>query len=224
MIGEIQFYSQPNADYQKNVLVGHYYLAPIPYLLEGTISYLKLSHFDKDDFSNNLFVAEKKKIAELNFDNMPSMPELNYKKGEFTPLNKYKCRPVIVISGLLPNWTDYEKQNGNCVVVIPLYSTKEDSGECRFRQLFLDKIQAYQYPTMFFLPQDDSFNVHETIARFDRIAVVKTDCLKPKPVALSEDAIFCLSKWLQSFFGADLDEILAYYQKAALTKLPPTEI
>lgn len=109
------------------------------------------------------------------------------------------------------------------LLVVPLYSTKTDSGECKFRQLFLDKIQAYQYPTMFFLPQEDSFNVHEAIARFDRIAVVKTDCLKPKPVALSEDAIFCLSKWLQHFFGAALDEILADYQKAAIATLPSTE-
>ncbi len=219
MIGEIQFYSQPNINYQKNVYIGHYYLAPIPFLLEGTISYLKLSYFDKDNFSNNQFVAEKKKIADLNFDNVPSIPELNYQKGEFSPINKYKCRPVIVISEPLPNWTDYENYNGNCAVVIPLYSTKLDSGECRFRQLFLYKIQAYQYPTMFFLPQDDTYNVHEAIARFDRIAVVKTVCLRPKPVALSEDALFCLSKWLQHFFGAELDEILANYQKSASATL-----
>lgn len=72
-----------------------------------------------------LFIStEKKKIADLNFDNILSMPELNYQKGEFTPLNKYKCRPVIAKSDLLPNWADYEKQNGNCVVGRPLIFNK----------------------------------------------------------------------------------------------------
>lgn len=215
MIGEIQFYKKPNEDYRDCFYRGNFYFAPIPYLLEGEVHLLRLSYVDKDNFSNNQFVVDKRKVIELTNQNLPDMSAIKYKPGEFSLINKHKYRAVIAITGPFPNLTDCDKSNGNLCLVIPLYSTHNNDGSCRHKQLFLNRVQAYQYPTLFFLPQSDEFSVHETLARLDRISVIKTDCLKPRPVSLSEDADFCLSRWLMFFLGDKLDEILENYRAAA---------
>lgn len=115
----------------------------------------------------------------------------------------------------------YEKgrEIGDCYLVAPLYSVKDTANRYKYEEEFILKVQAYQYPSMFYVPDSDEFNIQESIVRFDKMCVINRIVLRPIPVCLTDDGYYCLINWFNHLMGAELDEILTYYRKQALKTL-----
>ena len=140
-------------------------------------------------------------------------------KKHSSHFNPYKLRSVIVLFNPIPNIRDHKIEDGDIYLVVPMYSLRDAKNSNRFSEKFTTYLQAYKYPSLFYLPEDEDLGVHESMVRFDRIMVTKSDCIKPKPIQLTEDAYYCLYKWLLYFLGCELDEMIAEYRNAALESL-----
>jgi hypothetical protein len=219
MIGEIEYFVEPEKDFSVKFKIGQFYLAPIPYMLETRISYLSLDYFDVKNPSNFSLKTEVRDISGLRNHAPPSLSEVGFPSKTFSPILPHKFRPVIGISDQIPIWNEFDHSRGYCIVVIPLYSMIDDTGFHKFSQKFINCVQAYKYPSLYYIPDDVTYGIHESLARFDRITAVRSDILLPIPTQFSDDAIFTITKWLQYFLGGELDEILESYRNAALLKI-----
>ncbi len=219
MIGEIEYYEHPGDDYRNEYRLGNIFNAPIIYPLKKGFHYLKLDYHDKEKPHNSNYTIEVSDIDSFNPEELAPLYEINLSRGEFILCNVYKFRQVILISNSMPDWRDYQKRFSEFYFVVPLYSTKDVSGNYRFSEEFLLRVQAYQYPTLFYLPEDLAFGIHESIARFDRMIAYDKDLLKPRPIRLTNDACSCITNWLNYFLGAELDEIISIYSKMAMEQV-----
>jgi hypothetical protein len=222
MIGEITFYRHPGQDYRRYCKPGQFFWAPVPFLLTGSVPRLRLDYYNPKKPYNSSYTIEEVNIQRFQPEDADPIYELGLASDEFVLCVTHKFRPVIVVSREVSPWRDYRKKYDECYVVIPLYSTKDPAGEYKFSEQFLLRVQAYQYPTLFYLPEDDEYGVSESLARLDRAVVIHRDLLKPRPVSLTDDALYCLTCWLHYYLGAELDEILDFYRQAALEQLEYT--
>jgi hypothetical protein len=218
MIGEINYYSDAGRSYRNNFSIGHFYIAPIAYLLETKVAYIRLDYLDKNNPQNCSYTIEPEDVNTIQSKGYTPNPELGLSENEFVFGTIYKFRPVIILSQEMPLWTDYQRLNGIGYIVAPLYSVNE-KGIAKFSEDFILRVQAYKYPTLFYLPENKSLGLEESIVRFDRISVMKRDLLNPKPYQLTDDAVYCLIHWFNYFLGAELDEILKSYREAASEKI-----
>ena len=219
MIGEITFYKHPGQDYRKQCKPGQFFGAPVPFLLKGSVPRLRLDYYDPKKPYNSSYTIEEVDIQRFRPEDADPIYELGLASDEFVLCVAHKSRPVIVVSREVSPWRDYQKRHDECCVVIPLYGTKDLAGEYKFSEQFLLRVQAYQYPTLFYLPEDNEYGVLESLARLDRAVVIHGDLLKPQPVGLTDDALYCLTRWFHYLLGAELDEILDFYREAALEQL-----
>lgn len=217
MIGEISFYQRPEKNYRTNYRPGQLFLAPIQYVTANRVQVARLDYFDPEKPNNSNYTFEKLDLASQKPVPFPTNNPLSLKPDEFAMIVKAKFRPVIVVSPRIPFWQDFDKCLYNIYLAIPLYST-EEGGVPKFSSFFMLHVQAYQYPTLFYLPNDDEHQVCESIARLDRLSVIHENLLSPIPVSLTDDALECLTNWLHHFLGADLDLILQVFRAEAMEK------
>jgi hypothetical protein len=213
MIDIIDFY-KPISKLQPSIKKGQICYTPIPYLLKNPIPQLKVDYYNKDKPDNCNYKIEYTEIKDSDKVKYPLIPKLKMEEGEFLLCQKYKFRPVIIFTDLLPvsGLNTFGSESG--YLAIPLYGVYKDLDND-----FLLKIRAYTYQTLFYLPDSPDKTFLESIARFDRICLVKEEFLRLKPLYLSDKALFCITKWLQHFLGALLDSALAEYRKEAQEKL-----
>lgn len=219
MIGEITFYRHPGRDYRKECKPGQFFWAPVPFLLTGSVPRLRLDYYDPKKPYNSSYTIEEIDIQGFRPEDADPIYELKLASDEFVLCVTHKFRPVIVVSQEVLPWRDFQRSYDECCIVVPLYSTKDVAGDFRFSKGFLLRAQAYQYPTLLYLPEDSESGVPESLARLDRVAVIHRDLLRPRPVSLTDDALYCLTRWFHYYLGAELDEILDFYRQAALEQL-----
>lgn len=219
MIGEITFYEHPGRDYRQQCRPGQFFWAPVPFLLKGNVPRLRLDYYDPEKPYNSSYTIEQIDIKRFRPEDAEPIYELGLASDEFVLCVTHKFRPVIVVSQEVAHWRDYHRGYDPCYIVVPLYGTRDIVGEYKFSEEFLLRVQAYQYNTLFYLPQDDEYGVEESLARLDRVVIIHRDLLRPRPVSLTDDALYCLTRWFHYFLGADLDEILDFYRQAALQQL-----
>lgn len=219
MKGEITFYKHPGKNYRNAYCPGQFFLAPIPYLLRGRESLLRVDFLDRENGKNNSFSLESKNISEMRPEDIPSLVELGIPREEFVPFLRFKFRPVILLTNVIPNWCMNKPHDEDCFIVAPLYSVMNDDGTYKFTQRFIMQVQAYMYPSLFYLPEDRAAGAEESIVRFDRIAIAKMENLRPIPLSLTEDGLYCLTRWLGVLLGEPTDEIIGEYRQAALSAI-----
>lgn len=219
MIGEIAFYRDPGLNYRNECKCGQFFYAPVPYMLKRRAPRLRLDYYDPENRSNSSYTIEMVDISEFRPDDAEPNHELRLASDEPVLCVPHKLRPVIVLSQEILPWRDGRREFDDCYIAIPLYSTKDPAGEYRFSEQFLLRVQAYQYPTLFFLPEEARFGIRESVARLDRAIAINREILRPYRASLTSDALYCLTRWFHYYVGAELDEILDYYRQAALEQL-----
>lgn len=224
MIGEIQFYKQPEKDYRKRRDLGQFFLAPMPFLLHSTVPRLKLDYYDKAKPYNSSYTIENVSIESFQPEDVEPIHPLKLSTKDFVICLAHKLRPVIILSPQMPSLRDFKKTPyASCYLVAPIYTTKDEAGNYKFSEEFLLRVQAYEYPTLFYLPEDSESGIKESIVRLERVAAINGELLRPMPVSLHEDSLYCLTEWFHHFLGAELNEMLSLYREAALERLNEIE-
>jgi hypothetical protein len=221
MIGEIDYYEEPSRDYRERFEPGSFYIAPIPYLLSRSTPRLRVDYYDPSKPYNSSYTVEQTDMASFRPGDDDPIYELKLSSEEFVLCVAYKLRPVIALTHDVPVWRDRDQKYADCLLVVPSYGARDEAGNYRFSEQFMLRVQAYEYASMFYLPENVSFGIRESIARFDRIAAVRQDVLRPQPKRLTGEATECITNWFQYFVGAELDELLYMYRELALSELDP---
>lgn len=220
MIGEIDFYQEASSNYRSDFAIGNILFAPIPFALGANIPYLKF-HLPGRKDSDCLYSIETENIRNFNPINQEPIYELGLKSDEFVICLAHKFRPVIIISPNIPIIPYGGSSKGKSFLVLPLYGVRHINGAYKpgFTEEFLLRAQAYQYKSIYYLPGDKKFDINESIVRFDKAIVINGEMLRPKPVCLTNDAVFCVTSWFNYLLGQDLDEIIVEYRKSAMENI-----
>jgi len=217
MIGEIEYYIPPRKNYRREFNKGQIFDAPISFTSGRNFQILRLDYYDKEKPHNSNYTLEKVDVSFNPEDNQPLYP-LGLSANEFVVCQAHKFRPVVILSQGIPIY-NRSREVGISYVVVPAYTTKDRADRYKYPEEFILRVQAYQYPTLFYLPESREFNFRESILRFDKLSVLSKDLLLPKPICLSDDAFYCLINWFYYLMGVELDEILSYYRENALREL-----
>lgn len=142
--------------------------------------------------------------------------------NEFLALQKFKQRPVVIISTAGdPHVGDKSVwKTGAHTLVAPLL-TIYDKTRKRYKctSEFLVAALDYQYAGIFFLPGNTKFNLLPSIVRLDHAQPLHTSWLRKegKGKKLSEDALRCIEEWLYYYVtgcvSPDFADNLKTYRK-----------
>lgn len=118
---------------------------------------------------------------------------------------KGKMRPAIIIAEGPTRWATNPSEQ--LMVCVPLYTVDKP----KIRREFVISVQAFQYPSKFYIPPFPMFHIEESIARFELIQTAHIFAVKKFPVStnpsmLSDEFLSLLRLWLTSYLGGALDE------------------
>ena len=149
------------------------------------------------------------------FDHTPlKRPEL--RSDEALAVVGCKYRPVIVVSQAVDAWDAGRQRSRNCYLVAPLYKA------ANYGPGFVARVRAYEYNTLFYLPENTARGMLQSFVRFDKLQVVCADLLQTwpnSPTVLTEDAMYCLWAWMCYYQRGVVDALLAEYRREALAGL-----
>lgn len=178
---------------------------------------LRLSNFDPTDESDIDFEITGRTEDIFNH---PPLKKYDLPHGEAFILGRAKLRrPVIIVakegSELFPG-PDVARVAGT-VVCIPAYGADQLSVHQR------ERVRAYEFPNLFYLPQSSSPPFDEGYARLDHIQAIRINLLRPKTTRtrLSDDALQALQEWILHFLTGRLpkDSLLEIYRQEQLDDL-----
>jgi len=142
---------------------------------------------------------------------------------EFFLAIKHKFRPVVILSTPIVEWHDYGVTYRDCYVVAPTYSLRDRSESYKFTEEFILRVQACEYPALFYLPKSEEFNIAESIIRLDCILTLPKEILRPcGNKAMTDEFKDCLMAWVWYFLGGSLDKDIQAYRDLALESLRAT--
>ncbi len=148
--------------------------------------------------------------------------EINQRSDEVSVIRRHKWRPAIVVSSPCDAWRAQPRQHDECFVVAPLYSFGARVEKQPYPQTFIDRVKAYAYNQLFYMPPDGRYGIQESFVRFDRLQVVHERWLVPRSVVLDTDFLDALQSWLQAYLGGDLaalNDVLSLYREEKLSAL-----
>jgi hypothetical protein len=130
---------------------------------------------------------------------------LNLASNEYYFAVKGKPRPAVVLAGGYSRWpTNPSEQLYLCV---PLYTVDKP----RLSQKFVIEVEALRYPSMFYFPPSNQFQIEESIARFTLLQVIHGNTITQFhntgiPIMLSTEFFGFLRTQLMRFLGSALPE------------------
>ncbi|MBI5020700.1 MAG: hypothetical protein HZB59_04635 [Ignavibacteriales bacterium] len=118
---------------------------------------------------------------------------------------KGKMRPAIVIAEGPTRWATNTSEQ--LIICVPLYTVDKP----KIHREFVINVQAFQYPSKFYIPPFPMFHIEESIARFELIQIahafaVKIFPAKTNPAMLSDEFFSLFRIWLVSYLGGTIDE------------------
>ena len=106
----------------------------------------------------------------------------------------------------------------------PLYSFEGDETKLSYSQTFIDRVKAYMYWKLLYLPRSGNRLIREGFVRLDRTQAVHRELLDPMPISLSGDLIELLRDWIRVYMGENLQEVnpfLLEYRQEAVRQMSP---
>ena len=206
---------------------------PCAFLVEKFVR-LRPDHYNPARSEHDFYTARSYSAADVLqrkddlFNHLPVAAEQLQKSEEFV-VQRFKLRKAIIYStGIeMPGLRAGDLQRlrvwfQRCFLVLPIYTLETEQKQPKYPARFLERVKAYAYPHLFYLPRAEEFGMRESVLRFDRMQVVPKDFMRTAGVHLSEDAAVPLEEWLKFYVFGELDEtaILAEYRNEALSKLP----
>ena len=202
--------------------IGQLLWAPSPYLLDNDRRQIVKSRYTED--GGEQFQLEPADLrTEFN-----QQGEINHSLGlrrdERALVIRAKRRPVIIISKPVAKWIDGRRQQEDSYLVAPVYSFEGDETKLSYRQVFIDRVKAYMYWQLFYLPRDGRRRIREGFVRLDRIQAVHSELLNQMPIRLSDALIELLQDWIRVYMGENLQDVngfLLEYRQDAVRQMSP---
>jgi hypothetical protein len=221
VIGVIEYYVRPAADYRTSFHPGQIYWAPIPFVLKRDPDRLRLESAHPDNPYNASFTIERTDILSHAPGTDPPLRNYGIASDEIFIANPYKKRPAVLLSEPLPRQTD-EAQQYDGYLVAPLYSLHDEAGNYKrwATREMAQRAMANQYPNLFYMPPSSELAIPESVARIDRLQFVRLEHLAPRPAALTPDATGLLREWSYHYLGCPLlNAALEQYIMTAARKI-----
>ena len=162
-------------------------------------------------------------IRQNEFDSPRTLnPVLGIQSDERAVIVKAKRRPVILISRVGTGRADSTRTQDECYLVAPVYSFAGDETRLSYSQTFIERVKAYEYWHLFYLPEYAPARIRESFVRLDRIQAIHKSLLEQMPVMLSDDVQNLLRSWIRVFLGEEpdaVDDTLAAYRQQAIAAL-----
>lgn len=182
---------------QQMYEAGQICLAPALYLIDKNPMHVLHSKYVKATAEHEHTLAW---AGPINFNSMHEPdPILGTRSDEQAAVVRCKMRPVILLSPANDPWQDSRRRSDDCYLVAPVYRFGGDESKEAYTAEFVQRVQAYAYNTLFYLPANDKPNFLEGFVRFDRLQVVHRSWLTQRPIRLSEQALECLEAWLSVY-------------------------
>lgn len=163
---------------------------------------LKLIHYDPQKESKSTFTI--KRYSDGDERHYP-VKELNLRDNELYYIFKGKKRLVIVLGYIECPWLDRDKPQ-EVLLCAPVFSFKP-----RHNQEMVIRIQAFDYPNLFYLPPSPHGCNEESAVRFEMIQPIMSSYLMPfhdflnnKPVILTTVAYRLLMAHLIKFISNEI--------------------
>ena len=218
LLGPDEYYDAPEQGSINDQIqrIGQLLWAPSPYLLDNDRSQTVKSSYTED--GGEQFRLEPANLGtEFNQPGEISHP-LGLRTDERALVIRAKRRPVIIISQPVARWIDGRRQQEDSYLVAPVYSFGGDETKLSYSQIFIDRVKAYMYWQLFYLPPEGNGRIREGFVRLDRIQAVHRELLDHMPIRLSDDVIELLRDWIRVYMGENLQEVneflLEYRQNA----------
>lgn len=148
---------------------------------------------------------------------------IDLEEDEFLFIYQGKIRPIIIAGYTEATWINEEKPQ-KLYLCVPIFTFKN-----RHTQEMVIKSQAFQYPSLFYMPPDTVGLNEESVARFEMIQPITKGALQPlmssdhKPLALSDEAYFYFINHISNFllrkpYDEDIDGLINLYREELLTR------
>ena len=205
---------------------------PCAFLLEKFVR-LTPDHYNPARQEPDYFTARSYSAADVLhrkhdlFHHLPVANEQLQKSEEFV-VQRFKLRKAVIYSTSIeiPGFKAEDARRlriwfQGCFLVLPIYTLETEEKQPKYPARFIERLKAYAYPHLFYLPRAEDFGMRESVLRFDRMQVVPKDFMHAANVCLSEDAAVLLEEWLKFYLFGELDDttILAEYRKLALGEI-----
>ena len=200
--------------------VGQIFWAPILFLPGQSRLYVVRGAYSAKDLSYK-YSVEPARSDEFDGLNEPIQP-LGIRSNERPLVVGAKRRPVVLVSRQTARWSDLGRTQDESYLVAPIYSFGGDETKLSYSPAMVERVKAYVYWQLFYLPASREGRVKEGFARLDRIQPVHKDLLEQRPVMLSDDARTLLQSWIRVYFGEELDsvdDVLFDYREQAMADL-----
>ncbi len=175
----------------------------------------KILEIVKTDPKENILEV---KISPFSSNIKPHYPikAIELEQDEFLFIYPGKTRPVIISGYTEAKWLNQDKPQ-ILYLCVPIFTFKN-----RHPQEMVIKAQAFQYSSLFYMPQDIVGLDEESAARLDLIQPITTGALQPfmspnrKPLALSDEAYLYFINHLSNFllsgpYDEDIDGLIKIY-------------
>ena len=201
--------------------IGQFFSVPSLYLFDERQSFLLKSRYNQviNDYQ---YQVDPFRRSEFDNDGEPDHT-LGISSNERAIIVKAKKRPVIIISNTATMWTDSRRRQDDSFLVAPVYSFGGDETKLSYSQAFIERVKAYEYWQLFYLPEHTPARVRESFVRLDRIQAVHKNLLEHIPLMLSDVAQDLLLSWIRVYLGENLEDVndlLADYRNQAIANIP----
>ena len=217
-----EYYETPRQRSLRNQTnwIGQFFRAPSLFLLDNNRRQAVKSNYSES--SGEQFRLDPVDLG-TEFDQSDEMiPSLGIRTDERALVIGAKRRPVIVISQTAVSWLDGNRRHDDSYLVAPVYSFEGDDTKLSYSQTFIDRVKAYMYWQLFYLPPGGNRHIRESFVRLDRIQAVHRDLLDRMPISLSEPVTGLLRDWIRVYMGEriqDVNTFLLEYRQNAVRQM-----
>ena len=201
--------------------IGQFFLAPSLFLFGEHQQYLLKGDYVQ---SRSTYEYRVEPIRQGEFDNPGTIiQELRIRPDERAAILRAKRRPVVLISRAGTGRADSTRIQDECYLVAPVYSFEGDESRLSYNQAFIERVKAYEYWHIFYLPEYTPARIRESFVRLDRIQAIHKSLLEQMPVMLTDDVQALLQSWTRVFLGeelSDVNDLLYTYRNQAIANLP----
>ncbi len=201
--------------------IGQFFWAPSLFLFGENRPYLLRSNYSEARGDYEYLVSP---IREREFDNQGPLDHLlGIRSDERAMIVRAKRRPVIIISQAGTERPDSTRTQADCFLVAPVYSFAGDETRLSYSQAFIERVKAYEYWQLFYLPGYAPAGIKEGFVRLDRIQAIHKNLLEQMSVMMSDVAQDLLLSWIRVYLGEELrvvNSLLSDYREQAIDNIP----
>ncbi len=225
-----EFYVQlPSDTFRKVPIVGQFCWIPAPHL-DPVPRILEVERLRPEEHYASKFMIRNMTDQDFTKETKLPIKYLSLRETEELIVAKAKKRPAIIVAADLTIFDDIAQElkrlglrhlQEESIMVVPLYAIETDEHSGGFPPVMTARIKALMYNQFFFCPQTGLGLFNDSIARLDRIHIIKPihPTYEPKQFSLCPEALGVLMAMLRLLFGAEEEKDMKALKELLLESL-----